>query len=60
MAFPKQYEIEIPLLRTIQELGGSGKTTEIYPRVSKHFPQLSIQSIQPRWGCLTFSIPHPA
>jgi len=45
MAFPKQYEIEIPLLKVIEELGGSGKTTDIYPRVAKHFPQLTEEDL---------------
>jgi restriction system protein len=45
MAFPKQYEIEIPLLKTIEELGGSGKTTDIYPRVTKYFPQLTEEDL---------------
>jgi restriction system protein len=45
MAFPKQFEIEIPLLQTIQELGGSGKPKEIYPRVSQLFPQLTEEDL---------------
>ena len=45
MAFPKQFEIEIPLLETIQELGGTGKPKEIYPRVSKLFPQLTEEDL---------------
>jgi len=45
MAFPKQFEIEIPLLQTIQELGGSGKPKEIYPLVSKHFAQLTDEDL---------------
>jgi len=45
VAFPKQFDIEIPLLQTIQELGGSGKPKEIYPRVSKLFPQLTEEDL---------------
>jgi restriction system protein len=45
MAFPKQFEIELPLLQTIQELGGSGKPKEIYPHVSKRFPQLTEEDL---------------
>jgi len=45
MSYPKQYEIEIPLLQTIHELGGAAKTTDIYPRVSKHFPQLTEEDL---------------
>jgi len=58
MAFPKQFEIEIPLLQTIQELGGSGKPKEIYPLVSKHFAQLTdvyILTVPPECRC---SVPH--
>lgn len=45
MAFPKQFEIETPLLQTISEMGGSGKPKEIYPRVSQHFPQLTEEDL---------------
>jgi restriction system protein len=45
MSYPKQYEIEIPLLQTIHELGGAAKTTDIYPRVSKYFPQLTEEDL---------------
>jgi restriction system protein len=45
MSYPKQYEIEIPLLQTIHELGGAAKTADIYPRVSKHFPQLTEEDL---------------
>lgn len=45
MSYPKQYEIELPLLQTIHELGGAAKTTDIYPRVSKHFPQLTEEDL---------------
>ncbi len=45
MAFPKQFEIEVPLLQTIQALGGSGKPKEIYPLVSKRFPQLTEEDL---------------
>ena len=48
MAYPKQIEIEIPLLKTIEELGGSGKTTDIYPRVAKYFPQLTEEDLLAR------------
>lgn len=38
---PKQSEIEIPLLKTLNEIGGSGTPQEIYPRVTKFFPNLT-------------------
>ncbi len=45
MAFPKQYEIEVPLLKTLIELGGSGKPKEIYPKVTAHFSQLTEEDL---------------
>ena len=45
MAFPRQFEIEIPLLEVIQKLGGSGKPKEIYPQVVKYFPQLTEEDL---------------
>lgn len=40
MAFPKQHEIEEPLLRALVELGGEGKPSVIYPLVTKQFKSL--------------------
>jgi len=37
---PKQKDIEVPLLEVLVELGGQGKTTEIYPLVTKKFPSI--------------------
>ncbi len=45
MAYPKQYEVEVPLLKTIMELGGSGKPKDIYPRVSVHFKNLTVDDL---------------
>lgn len=45
MAFPRQFEIEVPLLEVIQSMGGSGKPKEIYPQVAKHFPQLTEEDL---------------
>jgi len=39
--FPKQKDVEVPLLEVLVELGGQGKTTEIYPRVTKKFPEIT-------------------
>lgn len=41
MAFPKQIEIEIPLLKALADLGGSAKPRDVYPAVAAAFPQLS-------------------
>jgi hypothetical protein len=38
MAFPKQGEIELPLLKAIRELGGSASPKDVYPVVTKFFP----------------------
>ncbi len=45
MAYPKQFEVEIPLLRAIHDLGGSGKPKELYPIVAKAFPQLTEEDL---------------
>lgn len=37
---PKQKDIEIPLLEVLVELGGQGKPREIYPLVTKKFPEI--------------------
>lgn len=37
MSFPKQYEIEVPLLQAIDELGGAAKPKDVYPILSKVF-----------------------
>lgn len=37
---PPQKDIEIPLLEVLNELGGQGKPKEIYPLVTKKFPQI--------------------
>ena len=38
---PKNRDIEIPLLKALEDMGGSGVTSDVYPRVRKFFPQLS-------------------
>lgn len=37
---PKQREIEVPLLEALVEMGGEGKAKDIYPLVTKRFPQI--------------------
>ena len=46
MAFPKQFEIELPLLRSILNLGGAGKPKDIYPLVTKAFDQLTQEDLE--------------
>ncbi len=37
---PKKKDIEIPLLEVLVEIGGQGKPEEIYPLVTKKFPEI--------------------
>ena len=41
MALPKQKEVEIPLLRSIEAMGGEVKPLEVYPKVTAYFPQIA-------------------
>jgi restriction system protein len=45
MSFPKQSEIELPLLKTLQELGGKAEPKELYPRLATLFPQLTPEDL---------------
>jgi len=42
---PKQKDVEIPLLEVLVELGGQGKPKEIYPLVTKKFPQITAKDL---------------
>lgn len=48
MPFPKQAEIEVPLLEALVELGGEGRPRDIYPRVAKRFPNLTEEEQEER------------
>jgi len=39
--FPKQFEIEIPLLRCLKESGGKARPQDIYARINRFFPNLT-------------------
>jgi hypothetical protein len=41
MALPKQKEVEVPLLRSIEAIGGEVKPLEVYPKVTAYFPQIT-------------------
>jgi len=41
MALPKQKEIEVPLLRSIDAMGGEAKPQELYPKITANFPQIT-------------------
>ncbi len=38
---PKQTEIELPLLKCLDEMGGRGTPKDIYPRVTQFFPNMT-------------------
>jgi restriction system protein len=48
MSFPKQSEIELPLLKTLHELGGKAEPKEIYPKIAAIFPQLTEDDLTAR------------
>jgi restriction system protein len=48
MAFPKQKEIEVPLLAAIEQLGGEAKPCDVYPLVTQRFPDLSAEEQEVR------------
>jgi restriction system protein len=48
MVMPKQSEIEIPLLEVLISLEGQGKPKEIYPMVTKKFPNLTQEDLDER------------
>lgn len=48
MSFPKQNEIELPLLKTLHELGGKTEPKELYPRLAKIFTQLTEEDLKAR------------
>jgi hypothetical protein len=48
MSFPKQSEIELPLLKTLHELGEKAEPKELYPELATIFPQLTEEGLV--WG----------
>lgn len=45
---PRQFEIEIPLLKALDTLGGEAPSKEVYPIVSKAFSQLTDEDLTAR------------
>ncbi len=43
---PKQSEIELPLLRVLDEIGGKAKPSEIYPHLQRHFSEITESDLQ--------------
>lgn len=41
MSFPTQREVELPLLRVLDRLGGQAKPQEVYPKVAGFFTELT-------------------
>jgi len=48
LPFPRQIEIEVPLLGVLSELGGEGKPRDIYALVATRFPQLTPEEQEER------------
>ncbi len=48
MPFPRQVEIEVPLLEALVELGGEGRPRDVYPLVAKRFPHLTPEEQEER------------
>ena len=48
MAFPRQSDVDVPLLDTLRKLGGSAKPKDIYPIVATYFPQLTDEDLEQR------------
>lgn len=41
MALPRQSEIEVPLLRALMQLDGESRARDVYPLVTKQFPEVT-------------------
>lgn len=48
MTFPRQFEIEQPLLEVHKELGGKAKPRDVYPLVAMRFPQITPEEQEER------------
>jgi len=48
MPFPKQGDIEVPLLQELAASGGSAKPRDLYSKVAAHFPDLSAEEQEQR------------
>ena len=48
MAFPRQVDIEVPLLEALVELGGEGRPRDVYALVARRFPQLTAEEQEER------------
>lgn len=48
MSFPKQSEIELPLLKALQKVGGKAEPKELYPKLAEVFTQLTEDDLAAR------------
>src|SRR5438270_11851345 len=48
MSLPKQSEIELPLLKVLNQLGGKAEPKELYPRIAEMFPALTAEDLTAR------------
>ena len=48
MPFPKQKDIEVPLLAALERLGGEAKPRDVYPLVTEMFPDLTADEQEQR------------
>jgi restriction system protein len=48
LSFPKQRDIEVPLLAVIDQLGGEAKPRDIYPLITERFPELTAEEQEER------------
>lgn len=48
MPFPRQGELEEPLLVALVELGGKAKPRDVYPVIAKYFPELTPDEFEER------------
>lgn len=48
MAFPRQSDVDLPLLQTLAQLGGSAKPQAVYGAVAGYFPELTEDELEQR------------
>lgn len=48
MSLPKQSEIELPLLKVLNQLGGKAEPKELYPKIAEMFPELTEEDLTAR------------
>lgn len=48
MSFPKQSEIELPLLKLLHQLGGKAEPKELYPKLQESFPGITEDDVAAR------------